>query len=267
MINEEMVKGVVERARQFLDEHERDSEFRYLKKTLDVTDTEIVAIFVFYDVCIGEYANEVYDNLPIRFVQYIHSRSTGSWHVKKAELMSQFINSAQHKSVVDIGYGIPSKYVRDILHDGRNVHVTLGDKYASAKVFSEVLLSYLDNDWRQKVSLLQIDLDDCINVGPQDAYVLLDSIEHATDPTGVFNKLVSEAPSEARFYLSLPIGKKVPVHNIEWLSEQEALDWVREAGCLIEGVRVIRPNPTVDLFVGAIEGDLFNVIIEAKKIT
>ena len=259
-------KATLARVSHFLEAHKEDAELSYLKTHLKVSSSEIIAMFLFYDCHIFDYGNEIYDNLPIRFVQYIHSRSESSWHVEKAAIVEGHVFASEYDRILDIGFGIPSRYVRTAIasksYGGR---ITLADKEESALAFARTLLRFTSSDWQANIDLKIMNLDRLQLTEQFDLYLLLDSIEHAQNPSASFRQIVSSAPNSATFLLSLPIGNGVPVHHIHWKSREEAEDWVRTHGCNVIDVREIHPRPGVDLFASALTSEFFEIVVKAQK--
>ena len=240
---------------QRLSEHRSDQIFNFLKTHLQIDDADIARAYYFYDSDVFAYDNEVYASYEIRFVQYLHARNSGSWHIEKHNCVNEFLKRHWPCTVVDIGFGIPQSYVLDRIPIDDRGRFTLLDKYMSALKFSQCMLDFVWPNWHRSIRFGEIDLAQNFSIKPHDVYLLLDSIEHAINPTEGLRRLVSTAKNNSKFFLSLPIGSKVPVHYIEWLNEQDALDWLKANGLEVVIRKMIRPNPRVDIFAESVEGD------------
>jgi hypothetical protein len=235
------------------------------------TDIFLKGIFK-YDIELGTYDNTAFEDIAVKGAMYFKQYIPDSFHIERHNILADMVSSCTNiKSLIDIGYGAPGKYVRDILKEKRDVSVTLADRFESSRLFSEALFSCLDLEWKNKVTLKEFDMNNMKAPGVFDLYIFFDSIEHTKDPDGFFQLTVNNAPKGAYFILSLPIGhselsggsNKEPMHYVEWLSVKESKEWVKSFGLKIIREEIARPKKG-DFWV-EVKEDFYNYIVKAVK--
>src|SRR3989344_5384560 len=86
------------------------------------------------------------------------------------------------KSIVDVGFAVPGKYVLETLQERPSVHMTLLDKFESSIRFSEALLTCVAPSWKEQITIDTYDMDSYILPKKSDLYIFFDSIEHTKNP-------------------------------------------------------------------------------------
>jgi hypothetical protein len=243
---------------------ENDNNRELLFK-LGLSEKLITQAYVDYDYDIFAFDNTIYDSLAIRMVMHLHNSLPGSWHIGRQNTIYQFIQHEQPNSVMDIGFGIPSLYVRNALRES-SMKITLSDFSDSAAEFASNLLEIWNKDWYKNVTLSVEDMTiTALHPPKHDIYIFQDSLEHVPDPATCLKNFIQNTHPEAKFIFSLPIGPKIPVHSISWDTEQAILDWLTEAGLQIQYERLVKVNPAVDLFAEQVDYSFINVIALCTK--
>ena len=152
-------------------------EIEYLLKSLSFSKEDIIKSYINYDLDINKYGNEIYESLEMRFVLYIHNLLEGSWHQERQQTIIDFLKKINSKNIIDLGFGVPMKYVREIILKNKSKKLTIVDLYESAFDFSKVLLNYLDSSWENQISFKKIDMNTHEYPGDFDCYIFQDSIE------------------------------------------------------------------------------------------
>lgn len=248
-----------------IDSEQYKPEFSSLMKSFNVTKKDMEDAFLFYDMDIFGFDNSIYATIENRFVLHVHNLIKGSWHQGRQETIVEIINKIQPKSLIDIGFGVPSLYVRELVINKKILKVTLADYCSSAIHFSKALLELWDKNWNEMLSLAQVDMNHVELIGDYDVYMFQDTIEHATNPTGCLKKYVRMTPRNAQFIFSLPIGPIIPVHFMEWLSDDAAICWLEECGLKTTFKKTIYINPEVDLFAEPLGIHHHNLIVLCEK--
>lgn len=237
-------------------------QFQNIMGTLRLTKQEITDAFLHYNLNLTDKeGNEVYQPLPNRVVLHIHNLIKGSWHINRQQAVVDLIKQARPDSIIDIGFGVPSKYVQDYVIPQRK-KLLFCDLYDSAFDFAKVLMSHWDNKWQEIISFRQTNMDNLEYIGDFDLYLIQDAIEHTKDPTAYLSMLVKKSPKTSKFIVSLPIGTIFPRHFMAWYSDKEALDWLARCGLIIEQQKSVFVNPKFDLFadqVGSGFHDLYTL--------
>ena len=135
------------------------NEISYILSKTKLTKEEVISAYLHYDMDIFAYENEIYDSLAMRVVLHLHNLLEESWHKDRQISILNMLKNLDVKSVVDMGFGVPTKYVRDIILKKKIIKLTLVDIYDSAFKLSEVLLDYLDDSWKDIVSFKKLDMN------------------------------------------------------------------------------------------------------------
>lgn len=224
------------------------AHFQDLLCSLNLTRQQVTDSFLHYTLYLTDKeGNEVYRPLPNRVVLHIHNLINGSWHIDRQQAVIDLINQAKPNSIIDIGFGVPSKYVQDYVIPQRK-KLFFCDLYDSAFDFTKALMPHWDNNWRDIISFKQANMDDLKYTGDFDLYLIQDAIEHTKDPAAYLSMLVEKSPKTSKFIVSLPIGPIFPRHFMAWHSDQEALDWFTKCGLIVEQQKSVFVNPEFDLF-------------------
>lgn len=247
-----------------LNDPEYKQEINYILSKLKLSKEKVIQAYINYDMDISAYENEIYESLAMRAVLYLHNLLRGSWHQERQQAVLYMLKIANPKSIVDMGFGVPTKYIREYILKQRTKLVLI-DFYESAFQFSKILLDYLDYSWKEFISFKKLDMNTHEFVGKFDCYIFQDSIEHVKNATEYLSKTIKSAPLNSKFILSLPIGPLVPVHTISWKSNEEVRKWLDNCGLKINTEKEVHVNPKVDLFAEQFEKEFYNLIVICTK--
>ena len=255
----EFAKGVIEHS-------EYKAEIKKILGKLGITEEEAIQDYVNYDLDVNAYSNEIYESLGMRMVLHLHNLLERSWHQERQQTILEMLSGLENvKSIVDMGFGVPIRYVKEYVLKNKNLKLTLVDMYDSAFDFSRVLLDSWSENWRDQIEFKKLDMNSHEYVGDFDVYIFQDSIEHVEKATEYLSKTVKLAPKSAKFVLSLPIGPKVPSHFISWKTGQEAGEWLKKCGLTFGRSKKVYVNRDVDLFADNLGGLFYNWIVECER--
>lgn len=243
-------------------------KFRSIQTALELTEEIIRQEFLHYNCLDTLYlqGREIYRSLGNRVVLHIHNLIENSWHTDRQTITRELVQLADPKTMIDIGFGVPTKYIKDCILDTQKTKLTLCDIYDSAFQFAEVLLDLWGLPWRHLITFKQTDMDTQEYVGDFDLYLFQDAIEHTVDPTTYLKKHVNLSPKHAKFIVSLPIGPLVPGHHfMAWASDLEATTWLETCGLKIEHMKSVFVNPKVDLFADLLAEDYHDIYMLCSK--
>lgn len=251
-------------AKSILADPEYNEELKRLLNRLSLTEDIAIQTYVNYDLDIFAYKNEIYESLPMRLVLYMHNILRGSWHIERQQILFELIKKHSPKTLVDVGFGIPGKYVREYILKERKM-ITLLDCFPSAIQFGKELLTLWDKKWNEVVEFREYNMDSLESPGQYDGYIFWDSIEHTKNPTNYLRMITEGSPVNSIFFFSIPIGPPVPAHFMSWASEEIAEKWLNDNGLQVISRRTVRPNPTVDLFAESFHEPFYNLIVDCRK--
>lgn len=253
-----------EYAESVIDSPEYKEELKHLFSKLNVTKEEAIQAYLDYDMDVYAYGNEIYESISMRFVLHLHNLLKGSWHKDRQQAILDMLIKVNPESITDMGFGVPTKYVRAYVLKEK-ISLTLIDLYDSAFKFSEALFDYLDGSWRNFISFRKLDMNTHEYPGDFDVYLFQDSIEHVKNPQDYLKKIVNKSPKDSKYILSIPIGPKVPAHEIGWSSEEEVIKWLKDCGLKIKESKKVFINPEVDLFADQLDKEFYNIIVSCNK--
>jgi len=253
-------------AKSVINNPKHKEEIKYLLKYFNLSEKKLIQEYVNYDLDVFDYENEIYEPVSMRLALHLHNLLDGSWHQDRQNTIFRFLKKINFNSAVDVGFGVPTKYLRNYLADKSAKKFTLIDLYDSAFDFAKTLLSQLSDSWEKSVNFKKIDMNTMKYVGDYDVYLFQDSIEHTKDPTGYLKKTVSLSPKDAKYILSIPIGPIVPCHYIEFKEKKSAIKWLKEVGLKVEKSKEVFVNPEVDLFAINLDEKFYNLIVLCNKI-
>lgn len=223
-------------------------ELLVLQKSLNLSKDTIIETYVDYDLDISQNNNEMYRSLAMRYVLHMHNLLEGSWHIERQATVHSFVQRVRPRNMVDMGFGVPSQYVKEILKEGKT-HICLCDIDDSAFKFADALLRIWESeDYKSQISFEEMDMNTGKIIPDKDLYLFQSSIEHVKECTNYLNTHVKKVKKGAYFIFSLPIGEITPEHYMEWKTFKEAREWVTEAGLEIQDCKRVRVNPQIDLF-------------------
>ncbi len=209
----------------------------------------VVNSFLDYNLDLTVRDNEVYTGMENRLVLHAHHLIAGSWHQNKQRCITQAMRALPASShVIEMGFGVPTQYIRDFALQERSIKVTLCDFDHVAFDFAKILLDDWALNWQEVINFRHEDMNQMRYLGNYDTYVFQDCIEHTLDPTAYLCQQVNNAPSAAKFVFILPIGPLIPMHYIAWETLDVAKTWLKHCKLTINDYTVIKTNPAIDLF-------------------
>lgn len=240
-------KNLVSLAESVLNSSSHKKELSDLMDIFSLTREDVINAFLDYNMDIFSHGNEIYASQAIRVVLHIHNLLENSWHIERQHKANNLINLINPKKIIDLGFGVPSLYVKNVLAKQR--HLTLCDMYEAPLDFAKQLIKIWNPDWINHVTFLHSNLGNvrkCID--NHDLYIFLNSIEHTEDPTACLSQYVELSSPNASFIIEIPIGPITPEHYYEWKTVEEAIKWTNKCGLKVSKGYHIHINPKVDLF-------------------
>ena len=252
-------------ANSVLNDPKNKKEITYILKKLKVNKKEILKSYIDYDTGVLNYDNSIYESLSLRVALYLHYLLEESWHQERQEKILKILNMSQPRKIADIGFGAPTKYIKEYVLKNKKIKLTLFDLYPAAFEFAKTLFEIWDAKYENSIKFKKTDMNSFEYVGDYELYIFQDSIEHVNNPTKYLKMIVKKSPINSKFLLSLPICPLIPSHNIAWNNKNEANFWIEKCGLKIEYSQDIHVNPKVDLFAENLNG-LFNYIVLCSKL-
>lgn len=242
------------------------SEIEKLFQKLELKRKDVIQAYLDYNLDIHSFDNEIYNSLSNKMVLHLHNLLEKSWHQDRQRYVLNLLKKIKVRRIIDIGFGVPSRYIKDYILVDQQIKLTLFDLSSYSMKFAANLLDIWEPTWKNVVSMKQGDMCDVHDVGEFDAYLFLDSIEHVPEPTTTLKKYVDFSPEHAYFILSIPIGPIIPVHFMAWKDNEEAERWLNDCGLRIIEGKSIWVNPEVDLFAEPLGNEHHNYIVLCEKI-
>lgn len=252
-------------AKSILENPLHKNEFKLLLSRLNITTHEAIQNYLDYDMDLFSYGNEVYARKNIQLILHMHNYLEGSWHIDRHKTIYDFISYAKPETILDIGFGIPAKYIKDYIFKAPQTSVTLCDINEDTFNFASILLELWSKNYTKQINYKKLDMDEMKYAGDANLYLFQDSIEHTKDPAKYLKLHVDQSPNKAIFLLSIPIAPLIPMHYIAWEKVGEAKDWLHTCGLKIIKEKIIHTNKMVDLFSDDL--DFSNLIVLCTKMS
>lgn len=220
------------------------------------------------DKGVDGYVNDRYRKIASRLTLFFHNIVRGTYHAKRHELVLSFLRQIKANKLMDIGYGVPGPYLLTYLAENPEAIITLADQDQSAEEFARGVFLVENPELLERVDFRTYDMNTEDYPGDAEVYIYLDSIEHTKRPTEYLHKMVKEVKTGSYFIFSIPICPMTGLegfHFAEWLTDDDAREWVQDAGLKIMGERAAHPNPEVDYFAELVEGGYHNYLVLGQK--
>lgn len=237
-----------------------------LNEALGTADEDIIKAWLIWDAEKEYHGNEMYNSEAMRVAMYLHNFIPGSWHEKRQELVLSAIKNLKPKSICEMGFGTPQKYVKYATEHGSKL--LLSDVDISSINFAKIIFESQSIKWRNKVQFGIVDMDRDSIPSDYQVYIFQDSLEHAIQPKSVLTQLVSNVEKGVNFLFTLPIeiDKPVKEHNICFTSSDQCIRWVEDCGLQISRHEDIQINREVDLFAQKLHPQYHELLILAHKL-
>lgn len=246
-------------------EHHKENLTK-LRNKLGIGEEQIIQSFLDYNLDIFGFGNEIYNSISNRFILHIHNLLEGSWHGERQKAVIKLLNTIKITSAIDIGFGVPTRYIQNLVLPSKAPKTTLCDLFDTSIQFASALLEQWDKNWYDTISFKQADMCNVEEVcGDYDVYLFQDSIEHVEDPTNCLKQYVALSHKHSYFILSIPIHPIIPAHYIEWKDDEDAIKWLKECGLVVLNKIVVKTNPQVDLFADSLGPEHHNLIVLCAK--
>lgn len=265
MNDEELIERIDTLFRSIILNEKHKREIEHLEQVLSLSQEHIYAAWLLWDAKKRTYSNEVYSSDAMRLVMHLHNYLVGSWHEKRQAIVLKYLQQVKAKRICDIGFGTPQEYVRHFLHDS-GTEILLTDFERSSLSFAKMILDYLNDDWKSRITLDLFDLNKDNLPKNFDAYLFQDSIEHADNPSETLYRYVAQMLKGTRVLFSLPIEieNPVPEHHIYWKNEAEIITWLKKAGLSTISYETIYMNKEVDIFSLFLHPDFRELVLLAE---
>jgi hypothetical protein len=244
MVGDEARRSV----RSFLADPANAELLRQVEARLGLAKAAIEDAYARYALESLSSSNDIYDDVGIHFAMWIEYQAPRSLHARRQQVVLDALQRSRPASIADIGFGAPTRYLRDHVLTTPSVKAHLFDKYPGALEVGRTILAYWNERYAARVELALHDMDVDPPVGRFDCYLMLDAIEHAAEPDRYLRDTVAAAGRGALFLFHLPIGPQIASHNMAWDSERAVTQWLTAAGLEAGRTEFILPNPAVDHF-------------------
>ena len=246
---DELIEGPARRAvRRFLAHPDNAAVVAHLERTLGLSARAIEEAYLRYSLDSMSSGNDIYDDAGIHIAMWIEYQTAGSLHARRQQVVLDELRRARPQRIADIGFGAPTRYLRDHVLAEPSVSAQLFDKYPAALEVGRSLMQFWGDPPAGKVGFALHDMDHDAPPSGFDCYLMLDAIEHSAQPDRYLGEAVAGAAAGALFLFHMPIGPLIASHTIAWGSRGDAVAWLAAAGLEAGHTEFILPNPEVDHF-------------------
>ena len=204
-------------------------------------DPQVLALGVdLYLKDFSAYGNEIYDDIATRLAHWISFQEQG-WFQRRLD--RAFLAMQNADAIVDLGFSVPYAYTNRLVREDLSKRFILVDRTRSALDFYDAITRM--NRWQRRCSLDRTILADIeAPLGKQRILAAVDSlkptslliiasevVEHLTDDSQLWEIVLAleSVPSVRRCecFITLPIGRRIPSHTIEFRTSDAALGYLR----------------------------------------
>ena len=205
-----------------------------MRESVGRNSADLWAGIDFYNADYSAYGNEVYGRVETRLAHWINFQRD-DWFARRLEW--PLASAGRFDAVLDLGFSVPYAYSRPELLRGNSPRWILVDKEASAVQFYDILTRILDAPplTMRRDRVLQLDVEDAAShatiiasiceIKPSSILVVASElIEHLREQD-IFWQLIARISTfvpKSYLYLTLPVGKRIPSHELEFLSDVDA---------------------------------------------
>jgi len=210
-----------------------------------------------YNADFSAYDNKIYKLVETRIAHWINFLNNDwfshrlSWPLRSA---------VEYDVIIDLGFSVPYSYSKPALVRRAKPHWIFVDKESSAVKFYDLLLEMESlGDLRKRDAVLQADVELASDrsriieivksLEPESLLIVASEIiEHLEHPQNIW-ELIQELlglSKQAHAYITLPIGKIIPSHTMEFLADKDAAKYVAEY-MDIKWERTFKPSTNVQV--------------------
>ena len=227
---------------------ETDRELAFFARRFGEPKEDLLKFVEYYNSDFSAYDNHVYEHIGSRIAHW-QNFERNDWFARRIHLYLDILekltaNPQCRTTVVDIGFSVPYVYSRQILVGRANLSSVLIDKERSAKRFHSAIadLRGVKRNALHKVIVADIEivheqqriwnaLHSLSAATPPNTVLIVASevIEHLDEPTSFWKLLEGiRIPGSPQIlvYATLPVGKKIPSHTMEFLTSSDAFDYL-----------------------------------------
>lgn len=185
-----------------------------------------------YNRDFSAYDNDIYSTAGVRFAHW-QNFLKHDWFAERLYMALGLMESADF--VLDLGFSVPYAYSRSLLTDYPIPRFVFVDRYWSTAAFYALIsreLGVFSALSRDSVIFADLDNRQDLEVVEQAAFhynprniliVLSEVVEHLKMPGQLFYWLSQISTRvETEVYVTLPIGRKIPSHTLEFRSFEDA---------------------------------------------
>lgn len=200
-----------------------------LLKDFAIEQSDFESFFNFYNNDFKEYGNEVYKDFKVRLVHLKYFLENSWWNHRFHFLWKYYKN---YEQVIDLGFSVPylpihlyeleklNELPKTLYVDGNETSKKLADNILGTL---NIRAKFVIGDLLDESTWKTIDSD--LTDGNK-LFCSFETIEHLDDPTEFWRHIGKYSGSDMT--LSLPIGPKIPSHNLTFQNEKEAINYIQQ---------------------------------------
>jgi len=187
-------------ANSVFDDPKYKKEIDYILKKLKLNKKEILNSYIDYDMGVLNYDNSIYESLSLRMALFLHYLLKESWHQERQEVILNILCKYKPKKIADVGFGAPTKYMKEYVLENKEIELTLFDLYPVAFEFAKILFEIWSPRNLNLIKFKKTDMNTFEYIGDYELYIFQDSIEHVTNPTKYLKMIIKNPLSIQNFF-------------------------------------------------------------------
>lgn len=237
---------------------ERNPSLSFFARKFALTEAEILSDVARYNRDYTQYGNEVYEKITTRVAHWWNYESQ-NWFAQRVNICLDKLHYMSNSIFLDIGFSIPYLLADRRFINRSDIHSLLVDRHENVVQFYHAITELCSSHRQKHDTILVADIDREVERGKIRNSVLklsegietgsmlvgaMEVIEHLEDD-GHFWELLADIRSISRHnplvYVTLPIGQKIPSHNLSFGSEADVIEYLSDRMNLHEHVTLVPP--------------------------
>jgi hypothetical protein len=234
-----------------------DETLKFFSAKLNIREDQLLAEVEYYNTQFSAYGNEIYRNISVRVAHWWNYK-THNWFARRIDYYLDKLVQMPNPLLIDVGFSIPYLQTDGRFAERRDIKALLIDKEENALDFYRAICKLVPTARQDQDDLVIGDIEDqgdlakirarmqsLLSYGDVQSILVVASevIEHLKDERAFWKFVEMITRIWGRpipIYITLPIGQKIPSHNLCFISEAEAFRYLEDR-MVVEDSITLRP--------------------------
>ena len=220
--------------------NELQNSLRHFSKKFKIDFDQLYDFIDYYNSNYAQYSNDIYTKIETRIAHW-YNYQTEFWFNKRINILIGLLEYQNPDCVIDIGYSVPYYYQNQYLYDSKTKFAFIDKEESSIYFYNEFVDFNHFHDRLKTDFVIKADIDllkDHVVITEKVCQIICESylivaielVEHLNNPSNFWRLLNSISRSlknkKCFCYITLPVGEKIPSHNLCFSSNEEVLSYL-----------------------------------------